>query len=118
MQTRLFLRLILKNPEIYFLKIITLAIAFVALILVSVFSLNEFGFDRFHENPEEVFRIIEKNSTETYGRNKKSSKISNDIFTSLNADESHTVVRTKVLNDVSILVNGNTIHNQQMQWSL
>lgn len=112
MQIRLFLRLILRNLEIYLLKIVTLAIAFAALVLVTVFSMNEFGYDRFHEHSENIFRIIERSETESIGRNKYSSKISDNIYASL--DDDHTLSRVKVLNEVSIMTTDKTINNQQV----
>jgi putative ABC transport system permease protein len=112
MQTRLFLRLIFRNLEIYLLKIVTLAIAFTTLVLVTVFALNEFGYDKFHQNSENIFRVIEKNETETYAKNKYGSKISNNAYASLNSNL--TLARTKVLNEVSAIVEGKTIHNLQM----
>jgi len=114
MQIRLFLRLIFKNVEIYFLKIITLAVALAALILVSVFSLNEFGYDHFHENSKNIFRIIEKNNTETYARNKYTTKIPGDIHAAIIADERLTLSRTKVLNELSIITDDDRFYRQKL----
>jgi putative ABC transport system permease protein len=114
MQARLFLRLIFKNAEIYFLKIITLAVAFAALILVSIFSLNEFGYDRFHKAEENIFRVIEKNNTEDYKRNKYTAKIPSHIHSALMAENSLTLSRTKVLNELNIVTDEDSFYRQKI----
>ena len=114
MQMRLLLRFISKNPEIYFLKILTLSIAVAALILVSVFSLNEFGYDRFHKNYDQIFRLIEKSETETFGRNKYSCQIPEHIYSQLNADRPGVFARIKVLNELRVLTSNSAYHNQQL----
>src|SRR5687768_11155956 len=75
LHAKLFARLMSRNRQVYFLKIITLAIAFSSSILIIFFSLNEFGYDRFHTNPHEVFRMLEKNTDDQYTRNRLSAKI-------------------------------------------
>lgn len=114
MQLRLLLRLITRNVEIYFLKIITLAVALAALVFVSVFALNEFGYDRFHQNAEDVFRIIEKKSTETYGRNKYSSKVSTDISSRLLQQQNRSISRTMVLNEINIVAGEKVYYDQKL----
>ncbi len=114
MQLRLILRLISRNLEIYFLKIITLSIACAALVMVSTFSLNEFGYDRFHQEAEDIFRVIEKKSTETYGRNKYASKISTEIIEELSKSDEFLLSKTKVLNELNIITSERTWYDQKL----
>lgn len=114
---RLFFRVISKNREVYGLKIITLAIAFACTLLILLFSLNEFGYDRFHKEAGSVFRVLQKNSGESVSGNRISNRIPSDIFKSLEyvAVDSMVVSRVKVMNETSIhsdvkKVQGQKIH--------
>ena len=103
-QSRLFLRIISKGKEVFILKIITLAIAFACSALIALFSLNEFGFDRFHSESPNVFRVLQRTTSETYDRNRLSNRIPKDVVTQLRLlqpDLAH-VARVKVLNEISI----------------
>src|SRR5687768_13725015 len=79
----LFTRIMSRNPEVYILKIITLAIALASSVLIILLSLNEFGFDRFHHNPDKIFRVLKKNTDEQYRGNRLSIQIPTSIFTQL-----------------------------------
>lgn len=114
MQLRLLLRFISKNPEIYFLKVLTLSVAMASLILVSVFSIHEFGYDRFHHNYDRIFRFIEKSETETYGRNKYATQIPEQIYSQLDTNSKSVIARVKVLNELRVITRNSTHHNQQM----
>ncbi len=114
MQIRLLQRFIFKNLEIYLLKILTLSVAMSALILVSIFSLNEFGYDRFHKNHKSIFRLTERSNTETYGRNRHSTQISKSVYNELNVQQEAVITRIKVLNELRVITDDHTYHDQQM----
>lgn len=114
MQLRLLIRLLYRNIEIYSLKILTLAVAFAALIMVSVFALHEFRYDRFHKNSSQIIRLIEKQETETLGRNKFSSQIPQQVYDQFTTVEQSTFARVKVLNELRINTPTGTHHQQLM----
>jgi hypothetical protein len=105
LHSRLFARIMARNREVYVLKVITLAFAFASSILITLFSLNEFGYDRFHNNPDDVFRVLSKNTAETHSGNRLSAKIPVEVFTQLKDDykDSLVVSRVKIMNKVTIL---------------
>ncbi|HMI67855.1 MAG TPA: FtsX-like permease family protein [Cyclobacteriaceae bacterium] len=102
-QSRLFFRIVSANREVYGLKIVTLAIAFASSTLIVLFSLNEFGYDRFHRDSNAIFRVLQRNGSETVDGNRLSTRIPYEIFTSLKyAPDSLVVSRVKILDNVSI----------------
>ena len=115
-QSRLFLRIIFKNKEAYVLKIITLTVAFWCSILVILFALNEFGYDRFSKDSDSVFRVIQRNSSETYYGNRLSNKIPAEVFRTISLihKDSLIVSRIKVMNEVSIITAKQTVHDQKI----
>lgn len=112
-QTRLFLKIISKSREVYYLKSITLAIAFGSSALILSFSLNEFGFDRFHEDYESVFRVLQRNNGEEYTGNRLSNKIPQNVTNSLKSieNDSLTLSRLKLMDELNVEVSGQTFHN-------
>lgn len=72
---RLFLRIAARNREVYLLKIVTLSVAIASATVVILFSLNEFGYDRFHADAHSIFRILEKNISESHIGNRTTNKI-------------------------------------------
>ena len=81
--SQLFLRIIAKNREVYFLKIVTLAIAFACSTLILLFTFHEFGHDKFHKDHRSIFRVLQKNSDVSYSGNRLSNKNSYDVYTHL-----------------------------------
>ena len=112
-QTRLFLRIISKGREVYFLKILTLAIAFGCSALILSFSLNEFGYDRFHRDHKSIFRILQRNNADSYYGNRLSSKIPQSITSKINSTEGSPFIlsRTKLMKDIHVKVGNQTFHN-------
>ncbi len=104
-QMRLFFRLISKNREVYFLKIISLSIAFSCSILILLFTINEFGYDRFHRDHTSVFRVLQRNNLESFNGNRLSNRIQRDVFAALKAvaDDSLIVSRVKLMDKVNVL---------------
>ena len=107
------MRIISKGREIYYLKIITLAIAFGCSALILSFSLSEFGYDRFHKDYESIFRILQRNNAESYDGNRLSNKIPQKITTTLSSLESPSLIlsRIKLMKDINVKVKGKTFHN-------
>lgn len=115
-QSRLFARIISKNREVYLLKIITLAVAFASSALIILFAFNEFGYDRFHQDANSIFRIIQRNNREDFSGNRLSSKIPAGVFSSVSklSTDSLIVSRVKILNDVTVLSGQQFIHDQKI----
>lgn len=105
-QTRLFLRIIAKGREVYFLKIVTLGIAFACTTLLLLFSLNEFSHDRFHQDYASIVRILQRNNDVSYTGNRLSNKIPLAVFNSMQkvGSDSLTACRVKLLNNVKARV--------------
>ncbi|HEU5291321.1 MAG TPA: FtsX-like permease family protein [Cyclobacteriaceae bacterium] len=103
--SRLFTRIISRNREVYILKIVTLAVAFASSVLIILFSLNEFGFDRFHKDASNVFRVLRKNTDEQYSGNRLSAKISQKAFNRIKSyyEDSLIVSRVKIMNKVTVV---------------
>jgi putative ABC transport system permease protein len=113
---RLFLRIISKNREVYFLKIVTIAIAFACSILILLFSINEFGYDRFHKDYSSIFRIIQKNNSESHIGNRLSNKISLNVFNSLQSITTDSLItsRLKMLDKVTVLADGQAFTDSKL----
>lgn len=110
LHSRLFTRIMSRNREVYILKIITLAIALASSILIILLSLNEFGFDRFHHNPDKIFRVLKKNTDEQYRGNRLSIQIPTEVFTRFKDNsykDSLVVSRIKTMNKVTVLSGDN-----------
>ena len=112
--SRLFLRIIYRNREVYALKIITLAIAFACSTLIILFSLNEFGYDRFHHNADLTFRVLQRNVSESHSGNRLSNRVPELVFNAMLASDSITVARVKVMNDVNVNIQNKLFHNQKV----
>ena len=82
----------LSNKDIYFLKIVTLAIAFASSILVLVFAWGEFNYDVFHTDASSIVRILKRNEDSSFQGNRLSDKISRTTFESI-----HSVVNDGLL---------------------
>src|SRR4051812_33332255 len=103
-QLKLFLRIISKNKEAYLLKVITLTVAFWCSILVILFALNEFGFDRSGANADSVCRILQRNSNAEYSGNRLSNRIPSEVFQTISSIHPDSLIasRVKVMNEVSV----------------
>lgn len=104
-RTKLSLRIISRNREIYILKFITLAIAFACSILIILFSINEFTFDKFHDDCNSIFRILQRNTDNTYTGNRLSNRIPLKVFNSLHSGSTDSVLvsRIKILDKLTLL---------------
>lgn len=105
-----------KNREVFVLKLVTLSIAFASSILIILFSLNEFGYDRFHHNSGRIFRVVQKNTNEQYSGNRLSAKIPPEVHNQLKSSYQDTlaVSRLKVMNEVTVQTDGKTFHDQRI----
>lgn len=114
-QSRLFVRIISKNKEVYLLKIITLAIAFASSTLIIFFSFNEFGYDRFHKDSKSIFRVIQRNNREDFSGNRLSVKVPTSVYSRLASVNSDSLIisRVKILNGISV-VSQQPIHDKKV----
>ena len=114
--SRLFFRIISKNKEVYVLKIITLAIAFWCATLVILFSFHEFGYDRFHHQAGAIFRVLQRNNSETYIGNRLSNKIPLAVFNTLQTGlkDAIRVSRVKAMHGLNVPLGTQILHDQSM----
>jgi putative ABC transport system permease protein len=105
LQSALFGRILSRNGDVYLLKVITLAIAFAASILVTLFSIHEFGYDTHHENADHVFRMLARNTDKDYTANRLSASIPKAVLKGISAQFGDSVIisRVKALNKVTII---------------
>jgi len=52
------LRNLLRNKSASLIKIISLSVGMICFAVISLFIAHELSYDRFHENPEKVFRVV------------------------------------------------------------
>ena len=52
------LRNLLRNKSASLIKIISLSVGMICFSIISLFIYHELSYDRFHENPEQVFRVV------------------------------------------------------------
>ncbi|HMJ67403.1 MAG TPA: ABC transporter permease [Cyclobacteriaceae bacterium] len=116
LHSRLFVRVLSRNRDVYFLKLLILAVAFAASILVILFSIHEYGYDTHYKDPDRVFRILAHNTDKNYSGNRLSVSIPPDIVQSINKLLSDRVItsRVKALNNVSAIISGSVFHNQRI----
>jgi putative ABC transport system permease protein len=116
LRSRLFARIMSRNREVYLLKILTLAIAFASSVLISLFSLNEFDYDKFHLDPNSVFRLLQKNTDEQYSGNRLSAKVPGEIVRHLKSShaDSLLIARVKIMNEVAVLGDGQAFPEQKI----
>lgn len=101
---QLFHRLLRSNADIYFLKIVTLAIALASTVLILVFAWGEFGYDEFHHNATSVVRIIKKNENPSFEGNRLSDGIARKAFQDfrLQLNDSIRLSRVKAMDQMII----------------
>jgi putative ABC transport system permease protein len=51
-------RNLLRNKSASLIKIISLSVGMICFAIISLFIYHELSYDRFHENPEQVFRVV------------------------------------------------------------
>lgn len=102
---RLFIRIISKGKEVYFLKIISLAIALACSTLVLLFAVNELAYDRFHADYTSLFRVLQKNNQEEYIGSRLSNKLLPDAQEILRRTSSDSLVasRVKMMDELNVL---------------
>ncbi len=115
LHSRLFFRLISRDREVYFLKVITLAIAFACTTLVTLFCLNEFRYDHFHDTPESIVRVIRRSAHETVSGNRLSNRVPPAAWaTCLSyAGDTLPLARVKIMNDLTIT--SDTVHHRHQK---
>jgi putative ABC transport system permease protein len=113
---RLFLRIVNKNRDVYILKILTLSVAFACAIVISLFVFNEFGYDKFHDNSDSAFRILQKNISDGFIGNRYSNQIHKKVVSSLSSTfrDSLTLSPVKVMDGLAIIAGNKTWHGQKL----
>jgi len=115
LQSRLFLRTLSRNNDVYVLKVVTLAIAFATGILVTLFSIHEFGFDRHHKDPDALFRVLTRNTNKDHTGNRLSAFISSHSFRTIQRKQvKSAIARVKALHGLKVLASGRTFDNQHI----
>src|SRR5688572_20282725 len=101
----LFIRIISRSNDVYLLKAVTLAVAFSASIVVTLFSIHEFGYDTSHEDADEIFRVLARNSDKNYTGNRLSASIPKETLKRISNhfNDSNAISRIKTLNNVTVL---------------
>lgn len=109
----LFFRIVSRSTDIYLLKVITLAVAFYACIVVTLFSIHEFGYDTSHKNADNIFRVLAHNTDLNYTGNRLSASIPNGFLYQLT--NRGTATRIKALNKVTVIDGrGQPIYDQKI----
>lgn len=100
----LFARILSRNSDVYALKVITLAVAFSASIIVTLFSIHEFGYDTSHEGYNDVYRVLSENTDKNYTGNRLSATIPQTAIKSLGNElrTPATISRVKALKKVTL----------------
>ncbi|HTE32010.1 MAG TPA: ABC transporter permease [Chryseolinea sp.] len=109
LHSRLFVRTLSRNGDVYLLKFVTLALAFATSILVILFSMHEFGYDTNYEDADHVFRMLARNTDKDYPGNRLSASIPKSVLKSVNNKFSDSIIvsRVKALNKVTVLSQSN-----------
>lgn len=111
---RLFLRIVNRNRDVFFLKVVTLSIAFACAIVITLFVFRELDFDNFHRDSELIFRVIQKNNNDN-SSNPYSAHVPEKAARALIAlgGDSLTISPVKILDGLDILCEGKVYHNQK-----
>lgn len=110
---RLFSRIVRRNGEIYFFKIVTLSVAFSCAMAVLAFCLNEFLTDHFKSDVSSIYRLLQKKPAGQYSGNRLSNQIPSTVVREIqNELKSVTVARIKVLEEVNVVAGRDTFFNQ------
>lgn len=113
---RLFQRIMFRNTEAYLLKLAALSIALATSIAIALFSLNEFGYDRFHKDAPYVFRAIQKNVDENFNGNRLSAKIDTNFMKVLAIQHADSLVisRVKIMEAVTVTTDSKILSEQKV----
>jgi len=104
----LFGRILSRSKDAYILKITTLAIAISVSIVVTLFSIHEFGYDD-HGNSDNVFRLLANSTDDNYTANRLSASIPDSVVRSIRNQVSplNTLSRIKPLKKVTVITDKN-----------
>jgi putative ABC transport system permease protein len=113
---RLFLRIIGRNRDVFFLKVITLSIAFACAIAITLFVFNETGYDNFHDNADYVFRMLGKTTSNEFSGNPNSGQIPKQVADELAVlvGDSLTISPVKVIDGLDITIDDKVWHGQKL----
>jgi putative ABC transport system permease protein len=101
---------------VYFLKVVTLAVAFAASILVILFSIHEGEYDTHYKDPDRVFRLLARNTDKDYPGNRLSTLMPPGLLPGINNKFKDSIIisRVKALNDVSVTASGKSLYSQRI----
>jgi putative ABC transport system permease protein len=94
--SRLFIKIISKNRQVYILQVVTLAIAFACTALITLFAFREFNYDTSFPDSKHLFRVLIKNNDPNYSGNRLSNKLSDDILQKLTSRKNGPATFTKI----------------------
>lgn len=113
----LFIRILSRSSDVYLLKVVTLAVAFSASIVVALFSIHEFGYDTSHDNARDVFRVLAHNTDKDYTRNRLSASIPQEALKSVrdHFKDASTISRVKALKKITVVAaEDQPVYNQKI----
>lgn len=117
LHSALFVRILSRSSDVYLLKVVTLAVAFSAGIVVTLFSIQEFGYDGHHDDPDRVFRVLSNNTDKNYSGNRLSASIPHTALKRISSqtNDSSIFSRVKPLNKVTVInTNGQPTYDQKI----
>lgn len=81
-----------------------------------LFSLNEFGFDRFHRDYKSVYRILQRNNSKSYSGNRLSNRIPLKVYADIKQryGDSMIVSRVKLMEELSIITPEQNYDNEKL----
>lgn len=94
--SRLFLKIISKNRQVYLLQLFTLAIAFACTALVALFALREFGYDTSFRDSDRLFRVLVKNEDSNYSGNRLTNKVATDLLSRITLEKKDSAIFTTI----------------------
>lgn len=113
---RLFFRIIARGREVYYLKILSLGIAFACSALVALFALDELGYDRFHADCASLFRVLQKNNREEYIGSRLSNKLDTPAQKILRrvSPDSLVSARVKLMTELNAVAGGKVFRHMKL----
>lgn len=113
--SRLFVRILSRNTDVYVLKVVTLTVAFATGILVSLFALHEFGYDTHYKDADALFRILTRNTDKDYTGNRLSAAVDQGALKEVRRKLGNAVVsRVKTLNGLNVIASGKIFSHQRI----
>ncbi|HEY5745686.1 MAG TPA: ABC transporter permease [Chryseolinea sp.] len=113
----LFIRILSRSTDVYLLKVVTLAVAFYAGVVVTLFSIHEFRYDTSHGDAHAIFRVLAHNTDKDYTGNRLSASIPKTALKGIinQFGDSSAISRIKTLNKVTVISDlGQPVYDQKI----